>query len=53
LAPTGKKTVPKTQNNVARVLSFAATSEEEPSSDIQSIEPMNYGNIGRPPSLLY
>jgi hypothetical protein len=47
LAPTGKKT----ENNTA-IRSFALV-QDEGSSDIQSIEPMNYGSIGRPPSLLY
>ncbi|UWY27050.1 hypothetical protein [Flavobacterium sp. TR2] len=46
LVPTGKKAA-----DSAKVQSFAMM--QEASSDIQSIEPMNYGNIGRPPSLLY
>lgn len=46
LVPTGKKA-----EKTAQVQGFAMM--QEASSDIQSIEPMNYGNIGRPPSLLY
>lgn len=49
LVPTGKKPATTT---VAKVQSFALVQEQN-SSDIQSISPMNYGNIGRPPSLLY
>ncbi|GAA6773274.1 hypothetical protein [Flavobacterium sp. CGRL2] len=48
LVPTGKKI----ENNTAKIQSFALV-QEASSSDIQSLEPMNYGNIGRPPSLLY
>lgn len=48
LVPTGKKI----ENNTAKIQSFALV-QESSSSDIPSIEPMNYGNIGRPPSLLY
>ncbi|TDX10419.1 hypothetical protein [Flavobacterium sp. S87F.05.LMB.W.Kidney.N] len=48
LVPTGKKI----ENNTAKIQSFALA-QEAYSSDIQSLEPMNYGNIGRPPSLLY
>lgn len=48
LVPTGKKV----ENNTAKVQSFALV-QEAASSDIQSLDPMNYGNIGRPPSLLY
>lgn len=47
LVPTGKKA----QSSTEQVQRFALM--QETSSDIQSIEPMNYGNIGRPPSLLY
>ncbi|MBL0737820.1 hypothetical protein JI750_13025 [Flavobacterium sp. GN10] len=47
LVPTGKKA----KSNTEQVQSFALM--QEMSSDIQSLEPMNYGNIGRPPSLLY
>jgi hypothetical protein len=47
LVPTGKKA----QTETAKIQSFAMT--QESSSDIQSLEPMNYGNIGRPPSLSY
>lgn len=48
LVPTGKKI----DNSTTKVQSFALK-QEAASSDIQSLEPMNYGNIGRPPSLLY
>ena len=48
LVPTGKKI----ENNTAKIQSFALV-QEASSSDIQSLVPMNYGNIGRPPSLLY
>ncbi|PBJ15832.1 hypothetical protein [Flavobacterium sp. ACN6] len=48
LVPTGKKI----ENNTAKIQSFALV-QEAVSSDIQSLDPMNYGNIGRPPSLLY
>ncbi|MBB4803803.1 hypothetical protein HNP37_003883 [Flavobacterium nitrogenifigens] len=48
LVPTGKKI----EQNTAKIQSFALT-QEPLSSDIQSLEPMNYGNIGRPPSLTY
>lgn len=48
LVPTGKKI----ENNTAKIQTFALV-QEEVSSDIQSLDPMNYGNIGRPPSLLY
>jgi len=48
LVPTGKKTV----NSIAKVQSFALV-QEQTSSDVESLSPMNYGNIGRPPSLTY
>lgn len=48
LVPTGKKT----KTNTTKIQSFALVQEEE-TMDIQSLEPMNYGNIGRPPSLIY
>lgn len=48
LVPTGKKI----EQNKAKIQSFALV-QEPLSSDIQSLEPMNYGNIGRPPSLIY
>ncbi|SNR42317.1 hypothetical protein [Flavobacterium sp. ov086] len=48
LVPTGKKTVTST----AKVQSFALV-QEQTSSDVESLSPMNYGNIGRPPSLTY
>lgn len=47
LVPTGKKAENNTQ-----VQSFALM-KEAASSDIESLDPMNYGNIGRPPSLIY
>lgn len=46
LVPTGKKAKDNSQ-----IQGFAMM--QEASVDIQSLEPMNYGNIGRPPSLLY
>lgn len=50
LVPTGKKI----KTNAAKIQSFALVEEqEEETMDIQSLEPMNYGNIGRPPSLIY
>ncbi|KAF2326716.1 hypothetical protein [Flavobacterium ginsenosidimutans] len=48
LVPTGKKV----ESNTEKIQSFALV-QEASSSDIQSLEPMNYGNIGRPPSLIY
>ncbi|MFB9080554.1 hypothetical protein ACFFLS_20685 [Flavobacterium procerum] len=48
LVPTGKKVE---KNETAKIQNFVEV--EESSADIQSLEPMNYGNIGRPPSLLY
>ncbi|WP_343698062.1 hypothetical protein [Flavobacterium sp.] len=48
LVPTGKKI----EDNTAKVQSFALVAEPA-SVDIQSLDPMNYGNIGRPPSLVY
>ncbi|MCV9927626.1 hypothetical protein OIU83_08195 [Flavobacterium sp. LS1R49] len=50
LVPTGKKT--QTNTTTAKIQTFALVEEETP-SDIQSLSPMNYGNIGRPPSLVY
>ncbi|MBO9584757.1 MAG: hypothetical protein J7574_11415 [Flavobacterium sp.] len=47
LVPTGKKAA----NNNTKVQSFSLM--QEASSDIDSLDPMNYGNIGRPPSLIY
>lgn len=47
LVPTGKQA----ETSTAKIQSFALAQEASP--DIQSLEPMNYGNIGRPPSLLY
>jgi len=47
LVPTGKKAENNTQ-----VQSFALM-KEAASSDIESLDPMNYGKIGRPPSLIY
>ncbi|WP_289659553.1 hypothetical protein [Flavobacterium panacagri] len=48
LVPTGKKI----EKSTAKIQSFALV-QQASSDDIQSLEPMNYGNIGRPPSLLY
>ncbi|MEO8535715.1 MAG: hypothetical protein ABI441_18300 [Flavobacterium sp.] len=57
LTATGKKTASETEANSNKIQSFVMaqeeSSQEESSSDIESIEPMNYGNIGRPPSLIY
>ncbi|MDQ6472767.1 hypothetical protein RB619_19175 [Flavobacterium sp. LHD-80] len=48
LTATGKKIkTPKT----GEIQTFALLSDEN--SDISSIEPMNYGSIGRPPALDY
>lgn len=47
LVPTGKKAEKNTEAQ-----SFALM-REAASSDIESLDPMNYGNIGRPPSLIY
>ena len=49
LVPTGKKVEAE---KTAKIQSFATLQDDGP-SDLQSFEPMNYGNIGRPPSLLY
>ncbi|MBW1658605.1 hypothetical protein [Flavobacterium quisquiliarum] len=48
LVPTGKKA----EKNTEKIQSFALK-QEATSTDIQDLDPMNYGNIGRPPSLLY
>ncbi|OXG06958.1 hypothetical protein BC749_107173 [Flavobacterium araucananum] len=48
LTATGKKIRPKTNE----VQTFALVRENE-DTDIATIEPMNYGSIGRPPTLLY
>jgi hypothetical protein len=48
LVPTGKKAIAAT----AKIETFALVQEQN-SSDIQDLSPMNYGNIGRPPSLIY
>nr|WP_315223686.1 hypothetical protein [uncultured Flavobacterium sp.] len=57
LTATGKRIRPVALNSVQ---TFALTRENndpddqnDNNEDIQSIEPMNYGSIGRPPSLLY
>lgn len=47
LVPTGRKS----ENKDPQIQSFSLM--KEASSDIHSLDPMNYGNIGRPPSLLY
>lgn len=48
LTATGKKIRTKTDE----IQNFALVRENE-DSDIESIDPMNYGSIGRPPSLSY
>ena len=50
LAPTGKKIKPKADIN--QIQGFAMTAQAV-SEDIESLDPMNYGNIGRPPALTY
>jgi hypothetical protein len=50
LNATGKKI--KLHTNTPEVHTLALRVEES-TSDIESIEPMNYGNMGRPPSLTY
>jgi hypothetical protein len=47
LVPTGRKA----ENKNTQTQTFSLM--KEASADIQSLDPMNYGNIGRPPSLLY
>lgn len=47
LVPTGRKA----ENKSTQTQTFSLM--KEASADIQSLDPMNYGNIGRPPSLLY
>lgn len=49
LVPTGKKAQKST---TAKTQAFALV-DLETSSDVESLSPMNYGNIGRPPSLIY
>lgn len=49
LTATGKRIRTSTPG---KIQTFALVREEE-NADIESIEPMNYGSIGRPPSLLY
>lgn len=49
LQATGKKIKTPTKNEVH---TFALVREES-HADVSSIEPMNYGSIGRPPSLIY
>lgn len=49
LQATGKKIRTNTKNEIQ---TFALLREES-NADIASIEPMNYGSIGRPPSLNY
>ncbi|WP_166925124.1 jacalin family lectin [Flavobacterium poyangense] len=53
LAPTGKKTSSSVSTRSAGKMQSFASAPEEDSHDIESISPMNYGNIGRPPSLTY
>lgn len=49
LQATGKKIKTITKNEIQTF----AIAREESNADISSIEPMNYGSIGRPPSLIY
>ncbi|MDR7211855.1 hypothetical protein [Flavobacterium piscis] len=49
LTATGKKIRTSTPG---KIQTFALVQEND-NADISSIEPMNYGSIGRPPSLLY
>ncbi|MWB94005.1 hypothetical protein GON26_06495 [Flavobacterium sp. GA093] len=57
LAPTGKKVAKEkeaeTETETNQINTFAKVAAAAPSADIQSLDPMNYGNIGRPPSLFY
>ncbi|RZJ53789.1 MAG: hypothetical protein EOO44_07290 [Flavobacterium sp.] len=52
LSATGKKTSTDSDENTNEIQGFVAA-KQAASADIQSLEPMNYGNIGRPPSLIY
>lgn len=49
LTATGKKIRKVTKSSVQPL----AMVHEDENADISSIEPMNYGSMGRPPSLLY
>jgi len=49
LQATGKRIRTNTKNEIQTF----AMAREESNADISSIEPMNYGSIGRPPSLNY
>ena len=49
LQATGKRIRTNTKNEIQTF----AMAREESNADISSIEPMNYGSIGRPPCLLY
>lgn len=51
LTATGKKIKTNTTNAVG-IQTFALIREDD-NADISTIEPMNYGSIGRPPALLY
>ncbi|PWB24682.1 hypothetical protein [Flavobacterium sp. HTF] len=52
LSATGRKTNTDSDDSTNKVQGFVAA-KQAASADIQSLEPMNYGNIGRPPSLIY
>jgi hypothetical protein len=52
LSATGKKTNTGSDDSLNQIHGFVAA-KEAASADIQSLEPMNYGNIGRQPSLIY
>ena len=52
LSATGRKTNTDSDDSTNEVQGFVAA-KQAASADIQSLEPMNYGNIGRPPSLIY
>ncbi|MNT75809.1 hypothetical protein D3C86_1055920 [compost metagenome] len=50
LQATGKKIRKAAKEGEVHTLALMMDSD---GGDISSIEPMNYGSIGRPPSLLY
>jgi len=51
LTATGKK-IKNNTINTPEIQTFALVREDD-NADISTIEPMNYGSIGRPPALLY
>lgn len=51
LAATGKKAASAAETS-NQIQSFVMAKEDS-SADIESLDPMNYGNIGRPPSIIY